>query len=75
MNEVIEDFHMEWHPETGMVHVFVTKPDGSEEEVWSVQPSEAPAWANGDKRDYEDWYNDVLQDLHKHGYVLSGEKE
>jgi hypothetical protein len=71
--KIIEDFNMEWHPETECVHVIVTHGDGTEEEVRSVKPPARPAWVNGDERDYQEWYDDILHELHKRGFRLSGE--
>ena len=71
--KIIEDFNLEWHPETECVHVIVTHGDGTEEEVWSIKPPAVPAWVNGDERDYQEWYDDILEDLHKCGFQLSGE--
>lgn len=75
MKKVIEDFNMEWHPETECVHIIVTYEDASEEEVFSVKPDTVPLWAEdaGDEKDYEEWYDDILYELHKRGFVLSGE--
>lgn len=75
MKKIIEDFNMEWHPETECVHIIVTYEDASEEEVFSVKPDTVPLWAEDEtaEKDYEEWYDDILHELHKRGFVLSGE--
>ena len=81
VNYIITDLHLEYHGETGCVHVIVEFQNGKEHTITTAYQEEPPLWAREDvdeataDADYEEWYNDSLAFAHKCGYLLEGEAD
>lgn len=80
MNEkIIEDVHVEWHPEQGIVKLIAENLDGSEFLLDEFAPLLPPSFADEsipvEDSDYEEYYNEALKAAHKAGYVLAGESD
>ena len=78
---IIDDIHVEWHGEDGTLHFIVEFENGEEKCIRTVMPETTPSFVDAatdeefDCSDYEEWYNEALEDAHKQGYYLSGEED
>ena len=78
---IIDDIHVEWHGEDGMLHFIVELEDGEEKCIRTVMPETKPSFVDAEtdeefeNSDYEEWYNEALEDAHEQGYYLSGEED
>lgn len=77
---VITEVHAEWHGELGSILFYVEFADGKELCIGQCVPEEEPTFAKAttdeefDNSDYEEWYNEALEEAHRQFYKLEGEE-